>query len=271
MLPLHDDSRQAGCLILKRSPVRHRAGSRNTEPTKPLGSRRDPLLLTSSGVEKDAVPVSERPRAPRNRCGELCVLSVRAQTRSACLPENIGLCVVLVFRGGRKSEEPGPDGGLTAISEKEAAGQPTEVSSASPMHVDAGQQSVAGLGFRFCRGCVRSWLRICAQIMLEPGRHTKGAKGYNSLIAVADLAGQNREVVNAAGGTPEPEMYAPHSTTKARVKALKVKERHIAGQNMLKFHLRPPARQGCFDDGERQKGPSAFSSCWAWRRAWAKW
>lgn len=36
-----------------------------------------------------------------------------------------------------------------------------------------------------------------------------------------------------------------------RSKDLRVANCHIVGHNMVKFHLRPPARQGCFDLGER--------------------
>ena len=36
----------------------------------------------------------------------------------------------------------------------------------------------------------------------------------------------------------------------AKMQPLRVPEAHIAGQNLLKFHLRPPSRRGCFDIGK---------------------
>lgn len=35
-----------------------------------------------------------------------------------------------------------------------------------------------------------------------------------------------------------------------KVQAFRVKEKFIAGQNLLKFHMRPPSRKGCFDLGK---------------------
>jgi len=46
---------------------------------------------------------------------------------------------------------------------------------------------------------------------------------------------------------PRAALRSGRAGQRVRIQAFKVRERHIAGQNLLKLHLRPPSRRGCFD------------------------
>ena len=59
----------------------------------------------------------------------------------------------------------------------------------------------------------------------------------------------------------EKEGAAAQSSAHRKQQEYRVQESHIAGQNLLKLHLRPPSRRGCFDEGQTLQALAKKAVC----------
>ena len=173
-----------------------------------------PVLVTSDSVQKEAVLVPERQREPGSRRVRSPGCNAAQQQGDLDLQQHI--------KPGALPFQQAVENGDTTSQ------QAMHTNNTYPL--EAQQDGQATL----------------------PGEAPPGLENLEKHTQQAVQVGQGASNSGMENGdVAETGPHAPYrrSRNAPRVKAFKLNEKHIAGQNLLKFHLRPPTRRGCFDDG----------------------